>query len=322
MYYNHNLRTNLQEWKNRLYKASFHQFGNQFKHFLTSLEKEKICMGIINEACIMYPHDDEKLSEMCNVIDRGSGYSFENEPEQVAFSYLFLKYLIALRSSHELHNLMVFQKNNFDDTKSGIIEDYVAPILNFIHDRIDKSSSTIYLLEKYKKRTEWFKKQELFEKYTLAGKNYEQIFEDDLRLFLFDQGIDYPFSTPKSTSGRADIVGAIDTTDPLIMEIKIYDSKKNYREKRISDGFRQIVSYTNDYNKDFGYLVIFNTDDIELKFDFNEKNNYFPPMLTLNNKNYFFIVINIKPQDSASKLGIINSVTITESMLINNTQIK
>ncbi len=33
MYYNHNLRTQLQEWKNRLYRATYEQFGHQLKYF-------------------------------------------------------------------------------------------------------------------------------------------------------------------------------------------------------------------------------------------------------------------------------------------------
>lgn len=37
MYYNHNLRTDLQEWKNRLVRADYNQFGNQLKYFLIIL---------------------------------------------------------------------------------------------------------------------------------------------------------------------------------------------------------------------------------------------------------------------------------------------
>jgi hypothetical protein len=143
---------------------------------------------------------------------------------------------------------------------SLFVHDFILPITNYLHDKLNKSSSTMYLLEKYKKRTEWFNKNILFEKYKSAEKEYEQIFEDDLRLFLFDQGIDYPFSTPKSTSGRADLIGAIDTSDPLIIEIKIFDRGKKYEINRIVKGLTQIKDYTNDYNKDFGYLVIFNLE--------------------------------------------------------------
>ena len=108
-------------------------------------------------------------------------------------------------------------------------------------------------------------------------------------MFLFDQGIDYPFSSPKSTSGRADIIGSIDTSDPIVLEIKIFDRTKGYGKNRIKDGFTQVVKYANDYNKEIGYLVIFNADSGEINFKFPDKNNLFPPMITFNHKTFFFI---------------------------------
>jgi hypothetical protein len=153
------------------------------------------------------------------------------------------------------------------------------------------------------------------DKYLTAEKSYEQIFEDDLRLFLFDQGIDYPFSTPKSTSGRADIIGAIDTNDPLVIEIKIFDREKGYHKNRVSEGFSQIIKYTNDYHKDIGYLVVFNIDKAEIDIDLAEKSHIFPPMINFNNKTYFIVVININTGVSASKIGKTEVITITEAEL-------
>ena len=134
-------------------------------------------------------------------------------------------------------------------------------------------------------------------------------------MFLFDQGIDYPFSTPKSTSGRADIIGAIDTSDPLIIEIKIFDRQKGYGKNRIKEGFTQILKYINDYNKDAGYLVLINTDKAELDFRFAEKNSFFPPMLICNNKSFFFITINLFQEESASKSGTTEVIEINDDEL-------
>ena len=176
--------------------------------------------------------------------------------------------------------------------------------------------SSVILLEKYKRRTEWFTKGLLNTEYLNATKNYEQIFEDDLRLFLFDQGIDYPFSTPLSSSGRADIVGEIDTNDPLVVEIKIFDREKGYGKGRIKDGFSQIVKYANDYNKDVGYLVIFNLDKAVIDLKFTESGKFFPPSITHNHKTFYFIMINVAFQESASKIGTIESIVITEDELV------
>ena len=37
-YSNHNLRTNLQEWRNRLHRANYEQFGNQIKFLFQNID--------------------------------------------------------------------------------------------------------------------------------------------------------------------------------------------------------------------------------------------------------------------------------------------
>jgi hypothetical protein len=316
MYYNHNLRTSLQEWKNRLYRAPYKEFGNQLKYFANNLDGEKLLNRILSEACVEYIFQDSNIEEIITQAEHGSYRDFINEIEHAAYCYQKLKYLGRQYSYPKIQNLIIFTGDGFDETKGKIIEQLVAPIVYFLHDKLEKSNSTIYLLEKYKKRTEWFTKPNLVLQYKQATKNYEQIFEDDLRLFLFDQGIDYPFSTPKSNSGRADIVGAIDTNDPLIIEVKFLDKEKGYGKSRVKDGFNQIVKYTNDYNKNFGYLVVFNLDNIEVDFKLADSKKIFPPMLTFGNRTYFLIVINLYIGEPASKQGQVESMEITEADLV------
>jgi hypothetical protein len=316
MFYNHNLKTSLQDWKDRLYRGTYKDFGNHLKYFFIFLENEKVLKGLIDEACIRYPLTEGQLKDFGDKIERGFSFPHDNQENHAAFNYLILKYLINRHQFYRIQHLPAFLDNDFGVTKAKLIEGQISPILYFLQDQLEKSSSTLYLLEKYKNRTEWFKKHELNSYYRNASKNYEQLFEDDLRLFLFDQGIDYPFSTPKFSSGRADVVGAIDTSDPIIVEIKIFDRSKGYGKNRIKEGFAQIVIYTNDYNKDFGYLVVFNMDHAKINFNFQESNKRFPPMITLNNRTFFFIVINLYDMDFASKVGQIESIEIAESDII------
>lgn len=316
MYYHHNLRANIQEWISRLHKANYKQFGNQLKYFMDKIEGEAVTNQILQECCRKYEYTEENLDEIIESMDHGRSINFNNEAEHAAFCFQLLKFLGTKDSYHQVQNYGLFIGHGFDETRSNIIDILVSPIVYFLHDSVDKSMSTIYLLEKYKKRTEWFTKSQLLEKYLEASKSYEQIFEDDLRLFLFDQGVDYPFSTPRSPSGKADIVGAVEANDPVIIEIKILDKEKNYGKARIKDGFTQIVSYTKDYNKDFGYLVLFNIDNINFTFKFSDLKE-FPPMITYGNKTYFFVVINLFSDKSASKLHGVESIDISENDLLN-----
>lgn len=242
-------------------------------------------------------------------------FEFNEEAEQAAVFYYVSKYFIQEWGPNRILSWTYISGTSFDERRIEYIETFINPLVEYLHDKIDKSSSILYLLEKYKKRVEWFKKIELYERYKSITKGYEQYLEDDLRLFLFDQGIDYPFSTPKSSSGRADIVGLIDTEDPLIVEIKIYDTEKGYGKERIISGFSQVIKYSNDYNKDSGFLVIFNFDNKELRFNLNLPQPKFPPSLIINNKNYYFIIVNLFPHSSASKIGKTEFIEINESDL-------
>lgn len=311
-YSNHNLRTDLQEWKNRLYRSTFNQFGHQLKYLIDNLDNNLQLYGLIREAILKYEYSEEQLKEIIDNRRRAINLNFDSVLHQASFCYQFLKAMVVIAKGYNLQNLIIFQGRDFEETKTTIVENYISPIIYYLHDQLDKSNSIIYLLEKYKRRTEWFTKKDLFNQYTSADKSYEQILEDDLRLFLFDQGVDYPFSTPMSASGRADVVGEIDTDDPLIVEIKIFDREKGYGKERIRDGFSQIVKYCNDYSKDVGYLIIFNMDKAELNLNFSEKNNIFPASIKFNNKVFYFIIINSSCRETASKSGSINEVEITE----------
>lgn len=321
MYNNHNLRTDLQEWKSRLSRSTHSQFGNQLKFILTSINKNKQLSGLLNEACISHPYNDAVLNKL---IEREDYYrmqmEFNSDVHQAAFCYQYLTYYIKTYTDgkYNINHYSSFQRGDAHETIQNIIDEYITPIFNYFHDRLDKSNSTIYLLEKYKRRTEWFTKETLLNQYKDATKNYEGVFEDDLRLFLFDQGIDFPFSTPKSSTGkRADIVGAIDTDDPIIIEVKIIDKVKKYGKNRIKDGYKQILKYTSDYNKDVGYLVIFNIDNAELNFKLSDSSKVFPPMMVINNKTLFFVTINLYSDEKASEPGKVSVIDISEEDLIN-----
>lgn len=317
-YENHNLRANLQEWKSRLYRSTYYQLGNQIKFIFNNFENIGQLKGILKEVTQIHSYSEEQLENTYEQLLIGGSMDFQDEAQQASFCYLFLNHFIKKNNNYDLQNYILFQQREFEGSKTKIIEEYISPILNYFHDRLDKSSSIIFLLEKYKKRVEWFFQAELLHKYLNAENSFEKLLEDDLRLFLFDQGIDYPFSTPLSASGRSDIVGQIETDEPIVLEIKIFDKEKGYDKNRIKEGFNQIVKYTNDYNKNVGYLVIFNMNQVEINFKFESNTKMFPPAIHFNNKIFYFIVINCNNTLSASKLGAIKQVEVAEVEIINN----
>lgn len=311
MYYNHQLRANLQEWKNQLYKSDSRDFSHDFKFFFNRIDKEKVLSVIIENIIREYPIEEDILKQWCEDY-YWKQEEYKNQEHRLSYYIHFCNYAL----THE-GSLFDYIQIVSDNRQRVFLDRIVTPIINYLHDSLDEINTLLYILEKYKLRTEWFTKDLLKDKYKNAlNRQYEQVLEDDIRLYLFDQGIDYPFSTPKSASGRADVVSLVDTEDPLVMEIKIYDSERKYGKERIISGFTQIVKYANDYHKNIGYLVIFNFDEVEIEIGNIEPDNKFPNRVIFNGKTYYIIIINLNYDISASKQKKLDKITITKKELV------
>ncbi|WP_232325892.1 hypothetical protein [Spirosoma montaniterrae] len=289
--------------------------------FRSKLKDIPILNSILQQAISEYPVEESVLEIIAKQEYRYENEHFRTENHAQLAALLYQRVEKFFDLGYHYSNLLPYGSNSYSERVSEFMETHIDPIVNFLQDSLEETNFTLYLLEKYKARTEWFKHHDLLTAYNqVQDKQYEQVFDDDLRLFLFDQGIDYPFSTPKSSSGRADIIGNLDSNDPLVLEVKVYDSQKGYRKNRIIDGFAQIVKYANDYNKNVGYLIVFNIDPIEIRIAGAEskKDNAFPNRIYFNEKTYFIVFVNLNFDRSASKLGQLKVETINEGELFQN----
>lgn len=320
MYVTNDLRTKLQEWKNRLYNAHITRLNSDFNSFMRKIEItppiSSILEELVREADSLESNPFQTYDLLGNKIDN---CNFKNDRERAIYHYALLKKL-----NEDEVDIVGFVKLNLGASESFVTR-YIDQLVHYISERLDEGTSVLYLLEKYKKRCEWFYKKELIQLYkdqvgTESQKgNQEEALDKDLRKFLFDQGIDYPFSKPSSPSGEADVVGLLHTKDPLVLEVKIFDrnNKSRYGKERIVQGFTQIVKYSNDYNKAIGYLLVFNMDKAEVDLVIKQNDNKLPARVVFNGKTYFVIFVNLPPLDteSASKRGKIEKVTLNEEEL-------
>lgn len=322
-YMTHSLRTNLIEWRSRIARSFEYSFNNKVNYFLQRLDLEPKLKSLLIDAHIRQQIPLKDFEFFMKSLQQGQKIIFETEEREAVMCYLFLNKIIEKNIEGPLTDLPYFKGKNFDDKQDRFIDNFISPIVNYLEDKLDSTNSITYVLEKYKKRVEWFTKGVLYDQYQKSDKNYEDFLANDLRLFLFDQGIEYPFSKPHTFSGKADIVGNIDTSDPLILEAKIFDKSKGYGKDRIIDGFRQIVDYTEEYNKNEGYLVIFNMDSSDkigtkINLSLPDSEESFPHKLMYNNKYYYFIVIQAGLVKPSSKKGKIKEVTIRKEELISS----
>jgi hypothetical protein len=203
--------------------------------------------------------------------------------------------------------------NSINNICTEIANRYFSPLYEYFCEQVEECSNILYLLNKYRHRTEWFHKERLFKAYENDTAHGEEILTKDLLEYLYDQGIDFPFSTPLSPSGRADIVVLFEKDDSLVLEVKLFDLKKGYDKSYIRKGLNQATKYASDYGKSTGYLLIFNLSDREIAFEKMENDNF--KKIEIGKATIFIICVNLYPSESASKIKNLSIYTITDSYL-------
>jgi hypothetical protein len=207
--------------------------------------------------------------------------------------------------------------SDFQDSAKVFADIYLEPFYDYLDEHIDDIDSVLYLLWKFKQRCEWFDREKLHQLYSSNTEKGENLLKLELQKFLFDQGIDYPFPEPLSPSGRADLVAELQSENPLVLELKLFDPERGKNKGWIRQGFRQVLYYAKDYNKNIGYLVILNLVDAELIFKFKKEADW-PPRIEVGDKTLFLITICLMPKVvPASERTGIKTVEIDEDFLLS-----
>ena len=196
-------------------------------------------------------------------------------------------------------------------------EAVLDPLVYYLKDHVEEASNILYLLQRFKLRIEWFRRQELYQTYLDDTRSGEANLDHTLREALFDGGVDFPFSQPNSPSGRADIVSLDDLDDPLVLEVKVFDPERGKDRSHLRQGFHQVLRYANDYQQNVGYLVVFNCSDNQLVWPSEDSSEgEFPPRFVHDAKTFFLISIDIGTnRESASKEKPADRTVITREDL-------
>jgi hypothetical protein len=213
--------------------------------------------------------------------------------EGAGFRWSAIEQLADAQNQNEACNLLSRIDSEYTRAQSTFAKEVVSPLSDYLVGSLTTSSVTLYLLWRYKLWAEWFEADRLREVYGTDG---EDGLDNDVRRFLFESGVDYPFSKPRSPSGEADVVASLETDDPLVLEIKVWDSLKRYKENRVRDGLRQVMDYASDYGKSTGYVVVFNLDPVPLEFIGDMSGAQDIPRIE-RDRTYYFVAVNIAEQE-------------------------
>lgn len=189
---------------------------------------------------------------------------------------------------------------NMDGWAQAVTAQVVVPLVTYLQNSLGTDSEILHQLERMRRQVEWFEQQALYDRYVADTAHGEDLYDRRVREFLFAQGIDYPFSQPASVSGKVDVIAGLETEDPLVCEIKLYDGEQygaSYMRKGVAQAFR----YAKDYAKRTAHLVIFNVSNYRLELPSDGASEQRPPRLIVDGVAVFLVAVQAKPLPPASK---------------------
>ena len=211
------------------------------------------------------------------------------------------------------HNIS--RESNFNAALAVATQVLVDPLIQYFQERLGTESDILYVLERYTRAVRWFDQAGLYEAYQSDTRRGEKLYDRHLRRFLFEQGIDNPFSQPESPTGKADIVTAgRDGGLDLVCEVKLFDGD-NKDVAYLAQGVHQAFQYAQDHGRATAYLVIFNLTDQTLRLPDDDGIDW-PPRLQVGNVTVYLVTVQAMPLGSASKQGKAKPRHITREQLV------
>ncbi len=317
MRYERNLQAQLRERYRQLFKASFMTYRREMEYFRKFILSVPALSAIVDNIQQSEPDLDPDKWYAENF--KFKEYDFpESEIGRAKFVWRIIERIASAElDAFQVSHVFLNGASNVDERIRLVTEQLVEPFVNFLEFRIGTESDILYLLDKVKRRIEFFDKERLYTECMAGERHREEVYDRYVRQFLFDQGVDYPFSQPRSASGEADIVSGLETDDPLVSEIKLYDGD-SYGVAYLEKGFNQAVQYAQDYGKTSAYLLIMNLSDQNLHMPTDEDVQIWPPRLHTAGVTVYMVVVRAKPLSSASQRGKQTTKQVSRDDLIRS----
>lgn len=305
------LRYELQVKKDRVLQVQYSAVSHELRLFFQFLSSRPILKSILDELTQSKPAFEEwyrKMQEARSIIWPVT------EIERAKVCLVFLEKCRDEGEQWQIAMGVGIHSKHLADLSTSFLEQFFLPFYEYIDGRVEEQSTILHILQRFKARCEWFNRGDLLQDYAdgAAKSKGEHVLDQRLRKYLFDQGIDYPFSQPASPSGKADVIAGLESSDPLVLEIKLFDNDQ-YDKAYVRKGFRQALKYANDYRQPVGYLVIYNVSASELRFSTSIAK--YPPRVEVDGKTIFIITIDLGERPSASR-DTATPISVTQDYLI------
>ena len=328
MRYQQDLQLSIRDRLRRLLVAGAEDAIHEIRLVTDWIERQPALLAILAEAERAEPGLDP--AALVSVftggqtgLNRGFRWPTRTEDSRAFIIWQFMRH-IAAQDSDETdsantvydYGQVVSYSSGPDDVWHDLAERILRPLFDYLSERVGEESSILYVLERYVHLVEWFDRKDLHEQAMQDSRKAEEVYDTHLRRFLFAEGINMPFSQARSASGESDVLTELDTDDPFVGEVKIFDSSRGKRH--LASGVHQAISYASDYGKQVAYLVIINLSGRPLSLPSDGDAKLWPPRITVASTLVYLIAARaLPPAASASKLGKPAPVTITRDDLVD-----
>ena len=298
----------------RLYKSDYGQFGHELRYTIDWMRTQPSLAQILMRMESGPALDiDSWLTESTDYGRETMWPETEEERAKVVW-HLLLKIRNEGGAVHFLFGLT--SETNGNDAVRSFTEGAVESFVEYLEDRLSAENDLLYVLDRYRRRMLWFEKERLWKAYKDDTSHGEETYTEDLQHFLFDQGVDYPFSQPHGPSGRPDLLSGVGTDEPFACEVKLFDAE-TYGITYLAKVLNQARRYAEDYSETCAYLVIYNLTDRQLVLPTDQIDDSWPPRLVVDGVTIYLVVVQAAPLPSASSQGKARQVNVKREQLVD-----
>jgi hypothetical protein len=319
--YQQDLQVALRDRYRRLVVAGYATLGQEIQLVASWIGDQPALRGILEEAERVEPGLDFDTWEKSLMVSQIFSWGSQTEAGRATLAWILLRQIAAnpadtARNAVLNYASRITRTSGVDDIAQAFAQMVLSPLFDFLIEQVGAQGSVLYLLERYVRRVEWFERDDLYQRYQADRQNGEAVYDRDLRKFLFSEGINMPFSQVRAASGLSDVLTDLDTDDPFIGEVKLFDAG-NHGKRELATGVNQATQYAQDWGKNTGYLVIINLSGRPLELPTDGPEGAWLPSLDHGGVRVYLIAVRALPMPTASQQGKPRPVTVTREDLIN-----
>ncbi|WP_218108392.1 hypothetical protein, partial [Actinacidiphila rubida] len=285
-------------------------FGHEVKYAADWIGKQPLLAAIIAEA--RHVEEPPPLPGWLDKCEEELGMVWPTDTEEGRAVLLWN--LLSSLQPDQAEDLAVriysrTHDRDIDNMVRRLADEAFTPLFEWLAGRLQSRSSVVLTLRRYVYLTERFNRVGLNAQFLDRTATGEELYNDDLQKFLFQDAHYITHAKPRSATGEPDLVGELSGEDPIILDGKLYTGSVAY----IAKGVRQVYEYAVDYGKNVAYLVVFNrTSDRTLVVDGDGPTDSWPQYFELAGVRVYVVGVRaLPPTTTASKMGPLKVAALT-----------